>query len=179
MTTVHTSSSDLNNHLFRSDTRREEHTVDPADVALSSQHYSNQDLPQLNPPEDGHAGDDKDLDAQLPSPESSPTAIQMLDTEPVESNGALHVDEVNSSDDSQEWTEGESQEHKRVKVCSISTLPFLGQPPWLLYRVSMIFTTLHCSIIHEIRSHFARFTSLLVCAGKTREQPSVLAISTK
>lgn len=119
MTTVHNSSSDINNHLFRSDTRQEEQTVDPADVALSSQDYSNQDLLQLNPLEDGHARDhDKDMDTQLPTPESSPTAIQMLDTAAVEPNGALHVDDVNSSDDSQEWTEGESQEHKRVKVCS-------------------------------------------------------------
>lgn len=184
MTTVHDVTSDLNSHLFRSDTTtHDEQTVDPADVALSTQDYSNQDLSLLNHPQDGNAGDhDKAIDIQLQTLEPSSTAIQMLDSDAVGPNGALHVEEVNSSDDSQDWTEGESQEHKRVKVCSTPYASVLMKPFWLRCVVLKTFTghfTLFFSIIRDIHSPSTRFTSWLVRDGKTKEQPSVLVILTR
>lgn len=126
MTSVADAPPDLNSHLFRNTAPPvlEQPTVAPADVALSPQEYPTQDLAQAAQQTVAqHEHVDKDLNPQvspLSGRDSSATAIQMLEGDVTDQVGVTQGEEVGSSDDSAEWTEGESQEHKRVKVRSPS-----------------------------------------------------------
>jgi hypothetical protein len=125
MTSVEAVPLDFNEHLFRTDTTRaqEQQTVAPSDVALSPQEYPSSDLSQslqshaANDPGADHM--DKDLNHSFSTStisEPSSPAIQILDGDSADQPLAVPPDEVGSSDDGQEWTESDSQEHKRVKV---------------------------------------------------------------
>lgn len=124
MTSVADVAPDLHSHLFRSSVApiQEQQTIAPSDVALAPLEFPSQDLDQ--PAKDERAEiSTKDLNPQISSlsgADLSSTAIQMLDGDVTDPSAVSQGEGVASSDDSQEWTEGESQEHKRVKVC----LPF-------------------------------------------------------
>jgi hypothetical protein len=152
MTSVDSASLDVNLHLFRNDTTRlqqpqppqhqQEQSVPASDVALSPPQYPAQSTSQsLQPssiqderPEQPNKGFGSQ-DPSLTVAGSSSTAIQMLEGESTDQTIGVPVDEVGSSDDSQEWTEGDSQEHKRVKVCLLQ-LPSFPRRRSLLGTVS-------------------------------------------
>jgi hypothetical protein len=111
--------------------------VSPNEVVIPSPY------PQgtIHPPvldEDAALHHDKDFepldlshDPSIQPGESSTASIQVLDD--VSDSLGVPIEDMVSSDDSQDWTEGDSQEHKRVKVCLLSA----PQPIPAIYLVSV------------------------------------------
>lgn len=109
-------------HLFThgSPQPEEQPTVSPTEVVISSS-YSHGAIHPSILEEDAVLHHDKDFepldlshDPSIQPGESTAASIQVLDDVP-DHIGMTNEDMV-SSDDGQDWTEGDSQEHKRVKV---------------------------------------------------------------
>lgn len=116
-------------HLFAHGSARPEEppTVSPNEVVISSPYPPG----AIHPPvldEDAALHHDKDFepldlshDPSIQPGESSTATIQVLDDGP--DHIGITIEDMVSSDDSQDWTEGDSQEHKRVKVCLSAPQP--------------------------------------------------------
>jgi len=109
-------------HLFAHGSVQPEEppTVSPNEVVISSSYSPG----TVHPPvleEDAALHRDNDFepldlshDPSIQPGESTATSIQVLDDVP--DHIGVTTEDMVSSDDSQDWTEGDSQEHKRVKV---------------------------------------------------------------
>jgi len=115
-------------HLFAHGPAQPEEppTVSPNEVVISSS-YSPGTIHALVLDEDAALHHDKDFepldlshDPSIQPGESTAASIQVLDDVP--DHIRVTAEDMASGDDGQEWTEGDSQEHKRVKVCLPSAL---------------------------------------------------------
>jgi len=112
-------------HLFAHGSAQEEPpTVSPTEVVISSS-YSPGTIHPSALDEDAPLHHDKDFepldlshDPSIQAGESTAGSIQVLDDVP--DHIGVTAEDMVSSDDSQDWTEGDSQEHKRVKVRFLS-----------------------------------------------------------
>jgi hypothetical protein len=109
-------------HLFAQDSVQPEEppTVSPTEVVISSSYSPGTIHPSVLD-EDAALHHDKDFepldlshDPSIQPGESTTASIQVLDDVP--DHIGVTAEDMVSSDDSQDWTEGDSQEHKRVKV---------------------------------------------------------------
>lgn len=115
-------------HLFAHGSAQSEGppTVSPNEVVISSSYSPGVIHPSVL--EEGAAlHHDKDFepldlshDPSIQPDESTAASIQALDEVP--DHIGVTIEDMVSSDDSQDWTEGDSQEHKRVKVCPLLAL---------------------------------------------------------
>ena len=99
-------------------------TVSPNEVVISSSYSPGPIHPSVLD-EDAALHQDKDFepldlshDPSIQPGESATASIQVLDDVP--DHIGVAIEDMVSSDDSQDWTEGDSQEHKRVKVRPLS-----------------------------------------------------------
>ena len=113
-------------HLFAHGPAQPEEppTVSPTGVVISSS-YSPGDIHTSVLDEDAALHHDKDFepldlshDPSIQPDESTAASIQVLDDVP--DHIGVSAEDMVSSDDGQDWTEGDSQEHKRVKVRLLS-----------------------------------------------------------
>ena len=109
-------------HLFAHGSAQPEEppTVSPTEVVISSSYSPGTIHPSVLE-EDAALHHDKDFepldlshDPSIQPGESTAASIQVLDDVP--DHIGVATEDMVSSDDSQDWTEGDSQEHKRVKV---------------------------------------------------------------
>ena len=116
-------------HLFVHGSAQSEEppTVSPNEVVIPSSYSPGVIHPSLLD-EAAALHHDKDFepldlshDPSIQPGESTVTSIQVL--EDVPDHIGMSIEDMVSSDDSQDWTEGDSQEHKRVKVRLLSPLP--------------------------------------------------------
>lgn len=94
--------------------------MSPTEVVISSSYSPGSIHPSVLD-EDAALHHDKDFepldlshDPSIQPGESTATSIQVLDDVP--DHIGVTAEDMVSSDDNQDWTEGDSQEHKRVKV---------------------------------------------------------------
>ena len=109
-------------HLFAHGSAQPEEppAVSPTEVVISSSYSPGTIHPSVLD-EDAALYHDKDSepldlshDSSIQPGESTTTSIQVLDDVP--DHIGVTTEDMVSSDDSQDWVEGDSQEHKRVKV---------------------------------------------------------------
>lgn len=109
-------------HLFAHGSAQPEEppAVSPTEVVISSSYSPGTIHPSVLD-EDAALHHDKDFepldlshDPSIQPGESTTTSIQVLDDVP--DHIGVTTEDMVSSDDSQDWVEGDSQEHKRVKV---------------------------------------------------------------
>jgi hypothetical protein len=109
-------------HLFAHGSTQPEEppTVSPNEVVIAPSYSPGTIHPSVLD-EDAPLHHDKDFepldlshDPSIQPGESTAGSIQVL--EDVPDHIGVGIDEMVSSDDSQDWTEGDSQDHKRVKV---------------------------------------------------------------
>ena len=122
MSTVDAAAIHSDRQLFAHGSTRPEEppTVSPNEVVISSS-YSPGAIHPSPLDEDAPLHHDKDFepldlshDPSIQPGESTPPSIQVLDDVP--DHLGVAIDDMVSGDDSQDWVEGESQDHKRVKV---------------------------------------------------------------
>ena len=113
-------------HLFAHASAQSEEppAASPNEVVISSPYSPGAIHPSVLD-EDAALHHDKDFepldlshDPSIQPGESTTTSIQVLDDVP--DHIGVTIEDMVSSDDSQDWTEGDSQEHKRVKVRFLS-----------------------------------------------------------
>lgn len=150
-------------HLFAHGSGQPEElpTVSPAEVVISSSYSPGTIHPSVLE-EDAALHHDKDFEpldlSHDPSiqGESAAASIQVLDGVP-DHIGVTPEDMV-SSDDSQDWTEGDSQEHKRVKV---RLLP----APWSI-------PTTYPDFVRCLHATFSPSCCLFLCSILSRPESS-------
>lgn len=122
MSAVDAAAIHSNRHLFAHGSPQPEEppTVSPTEVVITTSYSPGPIHPSILE-EDASLHHDKDFepldlsrDPSIQPRESSATSIQVLDDVP--DHIGVTTEDMVSSDDSQDWTEGDSQEHKRVKV---------------------------------------------------------------
>ena len=181
-------------HLFAHGSAQSEEppTVSPTEVVITSS-YSPETIHPSVLDEEAALHHDKDFepldlshDPSIQAGESAAASIQVLDDVP--DHIGVTTEDMVSSDDSQDWTEGDSQEHKRVKVrllsgpgpiptiyldsCDIFMLHFL--PP------TISFCAVFChakNLLDPLSDSIARSTSSSALIGRTKAPPSATAIS--
>ena len=168
-------------------------TVSPNEVVISSS-YSPGSIHASVLDEDAALHHDKDFepldlshDPSIQPGESTTTSIQVLDDVP--DHIGVTAEDMASSDDGQDWTEGDSQEHKRVKVCLPSAPPpipttYLDFVRYLhasLFTPTICFCAVFChaqKLLDPLSDSVARSTSSSALIGKTKALPSATGIST-
>ena len=149
-------------HLFAHGSAQPEDspTVSPAEVVISSSYPPGTIHPSVLD-EDAALHHDKDFepldlshDPSIQPGESTAASIQVLDDVP--DHIGVAAEDMVSSDDGQDWTEGDSQEHKRVKVRLSAPGPILTIYPdfvrCLHAALSLSRYLLLCSVLSRPKS---------------------------
>ena len=182
-------------HLFAHGPAQPEEppTVSPNEVVISSP-YSPGTIHTSVLDEDAALHHDKDFepldlshDPSIQPGESTATSIRVLDDVP--DHIGVTAEDMVSNDDGQDWTEGDSQEHKRVKVClplaltptphhisgfrAISSRSFF--PSYCLFLCSVLPRP---ETSGSLSNSIARSTSSSALIGKTKAPPFATGIST-